>query len=104
VLYGLTVLLSSPPNTTLLRRHLAVLLVADLAHWAVLLLGTVAEHRARQMTLAPGGGAGLAERFLLGVDAAAWDANTWGLMVGPLATFVVKLATLMGRFGRIGAR
>lgn len=90
MLYGLAVLLS-PADARLLRRHIGIMTVADLMHWAVL-AGTLAERRG-------GSGAGAALAVLL--DTAAWDADTRTLMLGPLVTFAVKVATLLGWFGRI---
>jgi hypothetical protein len=95
LLYGLLVLLSSPPNPRLLKCHIALLAVADITHWYVI-TSTLSEMQQQH-----------------GHDGSAWynhvhpshwyhDEQTRLLMLAPLATFLFKLATLAGLFGRIG--
>lgn len=89
--YGLMILLSTPPNVRLLKLHIGLLALADVAHWLVL-LATAAEASPR------------GESWLdLAAPAAWWDDEmTRLLVVAPLGSFCFKIATLMGVFGRIG--
>ncbi|KAI0140787.1 hypothetical protein BJ166DRAFT_111110 [Pestalotiopsis sp. NC0098] len=89
--YGLMILLSTPPNVRLLKLHIGLLALADVAHWLVL-LATAAE-------ASPHG-----ESWLdLAAPAAWWHDETARLLVvAPLGSFCFKIATLMGVFGRIG--
>ncbi|KAI1815339.1 hypothetical protein GGS20DRAFT_543972 [Poronia punctata] len=86
MLYGLIILLATPPNKTLLKLHIGVLILADFAHWAAL-FSTMAAADSR-------GWAGV-------LDTKSWDQEIWGLVFAPFATFLIKVGTLAGVFGRI---
>ncbi|RYP35550.1 hypothetical protein DL767_003804 [Monosporascus sp. MG133] len=87
MLYGLAVLLSSPPNGRLLRLHIGILALADFAHWYGL-FSTMAQADAQR-----GWGAAL--------DASTWSADVWNLVLYPFVTLSIKFATLAGWFGEI---
>ncbi|KAI1482866.1 hypothetical protein F4774DRAFT_252503 [Daldinia eschscholtzii] len=86
MLYGLIILLASPPNKRLLQLHIGVLIVADLTHWAGL-FSTIAQNDPR----------GWAAIF----DTANWGADVWNLATYPITTLGIKFATLAGWFGEI---
>ncbi|OTB11621.1 hypothetical protein K445DRAFT_26340 [Daldinia sp. EC12] len=86
MLYGLIILLASPPNKRLLQLHIGVLIVADLTHWAGL-FSTIAQNDPR----------GWAAIF----DIANWGADVWNLATYPITTLGIKFATLAGWFGEI---
>ncbi|KAK6209337.1 hypothetical protein LQW54_006324 [Pestalotiopsis sp. IQ-011] len=89
--YGLMILLSTPPNARLLKLHISLLALADVAHWLVL-LSTASEASGRSW-------------LDLAAPAAWWRDDTARLLVvGPLGSFCFKIATLAGVFGRIGER
>lgn len=89
--YGLMILLSTPPNTRLLKMHIGLLALADVAHWLVL-LSTASEMSG-----------GSADWLDLAAPAAWWrDDKTRLLVVAPLGSFCFKIATLAGVFGRMG--
>ncbi|KAI1659852.1 hypothetical protein F4813DRAFT_387341 [Daldinia decipiens] len=86
MLYGLIILLASPPNKRMLQLHIGILIIADLTHWAGL-FSTIAENDPRGW-------------------AAIFDMSNWGADVGNLATYPIsslsiKFATLAGLFGKI---
>ncbi|RYP51881.1 hypothetical protein DL768_002849 [Monosporascus sp. mg162] len=87
MLYGLAVLLSSPPNGRLLRLHIGILVLADLTHWYGL-FSTMAQADPQR-----GWGAAL--------DAGTWSADVWNLVFYPVVTLSIKIATLAGWFGEI---
>ena len=88
LLYGLAILLTGPPNKSLLKAHIWILIIADFTHWSGLF-----------WTIAQSSSAGWA-----GVtDTAGWDADTWNLVLYPLGTLAIKFMTLAGVFGKIGA-
>ncbi|KAI5923625.1 hypothetical protein F4810DRAFT_201014 [Camillea tinctor] len=87
MLYGLIILLATPPSKRLLQLHIGILMLADLTHWAGLFSTVARAH--------PLGWHGV-------LDTAAWSEDTWGLAVFPLYTLAVKGLTLAGAFGRIG--
>ncbi|KAI1382368.1 hypothetical protein F4677DRAFT_24316 [Hypoxylon crocopeplum] len=86
MLYGLIILLASPPNKRLLQLHIGILMLADFTHWAGL-FSTIAENDPR------GWGAVF--------DTSSWDAELWNLATYPIGTLAVKFATLAGWFGKI---
>ncbi|KAI1498174.1 hypothetical protein F5X99DRAFT_412346 [Biscogniauxia marginata] len=86
MLYGLAVLLVSPPNKRLLQLHIGILILADLTHWAGL-FSTIAQNN-------PHGWAGV-------LNTSEWSADVWGLARYPLYTLAIKFATLAGLFGEI---
>ncbi|KAI5866468.1 hypothetical protein GGS23DRAFT_614941 [Durotheca rogersii] len=87
LLYGLAVLLASPPSPRLLRLHIGILIVADLAHWAAL-AATLAQSDPRGWPAV--------------LDTAAWSPALWNLATYPVYTLAIKFATLAGWFGKIG--
>lgn len=87
-LYGLTILLSSPPNKRQLQLHIATLALADLTHWYGL-FWTIARSDPR--------GRGWAAAF----DTSNWGPDVWNLATYPIATLATKIATLAGWFGEI---
>ncbi|ETS87734.1 hypothetical protein PFICI_01562 [Pestalotiopsis fici W106-1] len=96
LVYGLLILLSSPPNPALLKRHIALLTLADVVHWLVI-LSTLSEAEAAATGQDPAG-------LWSHLHPSKWyhDENARMLMLGPLLMFCVKIATLTGLFGRIG--
>ncbi|KAI2629563.1 hypothetical protein GGR54DRAFT_267863 [Hypoxylon sp. NC1633] len=86
MLYGLIILLASPPNKRLLQLHIGILILADFTHWAGL-FATVAEND-------PRGWAAV-------LDTSNWDAKVWNLATYPIGTLAIKFATLSGLFGKI---
>lgn len=89
MLYGLVILLSSPPNKRLLQLHIGILALADFTHWFAL-FNTIAEARGQDWT----------QIF----DTHAWDSQVWNLVLYPLGTLLIKFATLMEWFGPIQQR
>ncbi|KAI0846754.1 hypothetical protein F5Y00DRAFT_136772 [Daldinia vernicosa] len=86
MLYGLIILLASPPNKRLLQLHIGILIIADLTHWAGL-FSTIAENDPR----------GWAAIF----DTSSWGADVWNLATYPISSLSIKFATLAGLFGEI---
>ncbi|KAI1383379.1 uncharacterized protein F4822DRAFT_75694 [Hypoxylon trugodes] len=86
MLYGLIILLASPPNKRLLQLHILILMIADFTHWAGL-FSTIAETDPRGWAAA--------------LDTTNWTPEVWNLAVYPLGTLFVKFATLAGWFGKI---
>ncbi|KAI0842248.1 hypothetical protein F5Y06DRAFT_171800 [Hypoxylon sp. FL0890] len=86
MLYGLIILLASPPNKRLLQLHILILIIADFTHWAGL-FSTIAEND-------PRGWAAV-------LDTSNWSPEVWNLVVYPLGTLAVKIATLAEWFGKI---
>ncbi|KAI0176451.1 hypothetical protein GGR52DRAFT_362659 [Hypoxylon sp. FL1284] len=86
MLYGLIILLASPPSKRTLQLHIWVLIIADLTHWAGL-ASTVAETDPRGWNAV--------------LDTSSWDPDTRQLMTYPIYTLSIKLATLAGLFGKI---
>ncbi|EMR62909.1 hypothetical protein UCREL1_10150 [Eutypa lata UCREL1] len=86
MLYGLVILLSSPPNKRLLQLHIAILTLADFTHWFGI-FWTLAQND-------PRGWGGV-------LDTSAWTPELLGLMRYPIWTLAVKFATLAGWFGEI---
>lgn len=86
MIYGLIILLASPPSKRLLQLHIWVLIIADFTHWAGL-FSTMAANN-------PRGWAAV-------LDTSTWDAQTWQLARYPTYTLAIKFATLAGLFGKI---
>ncbi|KAI2473561.1 hypothetical protein F4781DRAFT_137793 [Annulohypoxylon bovei var. microspora] len=86
MLYGLIILLASPPNKRLVQLHIMILIIADFTHWAGL-FATIAESD-------PRGWAAV-------LDTANWSPETWNLATYPIQTLAIKFATLAGLFGKI---
>ncbi|KAI8631949.1 hypothetical protein F5Y19DRAFT_472835 [Xylariaceae sp. FL1651] len=86
MLYGLIILLATPPNKRLLQLHISILVFADFMHWGAL-FSTMARND-------PRGWPGV-------LDMSSWDPNTSTLITGPIITFAIKIATLAGVFGKI---
>ncbi|OTB06038.1 hypothetical protein M426DRAFT_122829 [Hypoxylon sp. CI-4A] len=86
MLYGLIILLATPPNKRTLQLHILVLAIADFTHWASL-FSTIAQNH-------PHGWAGV-------FDTADWTPEVWNLATYPLTTLAIKFATLAGLFGEI---
>ncbi|KAH8600711.1 hypothetical protein B0O99DRAFT_681584 [Bisporella sp. PMI_857] len=86
LLYGLIILLSSPPNKRLAQLQILILIIADLTHWGAL-FATIAQNDPR------GWGAV--------ADTKAWTAEVWQLSLYPISTLSIKIATLKGWFGKI---
>ncbi|KAI0381958.1 hypothetical protein F5Y04DRAFT_54435 [Hypomontagnella monticulosa] len=86
MLYGLIIMLASPPSKRLLKLHIWILIVADVTHWAGL-FSTIAETD-------PRGWAGV-------FDTTNWDANVWNLATYPITSLAIKFATLAELFGKI---
>ncbi|KAI4864788.1 hypothetical protein F4820DRAFT_324942 [Hypoxylon rubiginosum] len=86
MLYGLIILLASPPSKRLLQLHIWVLIIADFTHWAGL-FSTIAANDPRGWAAA--------------LDWTSWDAQTWQLARYPIYTLAIKFATLAGLFGKI---
>ncbi|KAI1074601.1 hypothetical protein F5B20DRAFT_586074 [Whalleya microplaca] len=86
MLYGLIILLASPPNKRLVQLHIWILIIADFTHWAGL-FSTIAQND-------PRGWAAV-------LDTSGWSLEVWNLATYPLGTLAVKFATLAGLFGEI---
>ncbi|KAI1107928.1 hypothetical protein F4804DRAFT_4817 [Jackrogersella minutella] len=86
MLYGLIILLSSPPNKRLVQLHILILIIADFTHWAGL-FATIAEND-------PRGWAAV-------LDTDRWSPEVWNLATYPIQTLSIKIATLAGLFGKI---
>lgn len=86
MLYGLIIMLASPPSKRLLKLHIWILIIADITHWAGL-FSTIAETN-------PRGWAGV-------FDTTNWDPDVWNLATYPITTLAIKFATLAGWFGEI---
>lgn len=91
LLYGLIIMLATPPNRSLLKAHIWILIFADATHWAGL-AATVVQADPR--------GRGLAAL----ADTSSWDADTWNLATYPIYTLAIKFLTLAGAFGAIRER
>ena len=90
MLYGLAILLSSPPSPRLLRLHLGILVFADFTHWWGLFSTlAAADPLARSW-------------WVVALDPASYTPEVWSLAIGPFATLSIKIATLAGWFGKIG--
>ncbi|KAL7629169.1 hypothetical protein AAE478_000688 [Parahypoxylon ruwenzoriense] len=86
MLYGLIILLSSPPNKRLLKLHIWILAIADFTHWASL-FSTLAQND-------PRGWAAV-------LDRSKYEPDGLILALFPVFTLAIKFATLSGWFGRI---
>ncbi|KAI0889783.1 uncharacterized protein GGS22DRAFT_4028 [Annulohypoxylon maeteangense] len=86
MLYGLIILLASPPNKRLVQLHIGILIVADFTHWAGL-FATIAESDPRGWDAV--------------FDTTTWSPETWNLATYPIQTLAIKFATLAGLFGKI---
>ncbi|CAJ2501871.1 Uu.00g047240.m01.CDS01 [Anthostomella pinea] len=86
MLYGLIILLASPPNKRLVQLHIGVLILADFTHWAGL-FSTIARSDPRGWPAV--------------LDTSAWSPETWTLAIYPIYTLAIKFATLAGVFGKI---
>ncbi|KAI0141534.1 hypothetical protein GGR57DRAFT_487361 [Xylariaceae sp. FL1272] len=86
MLYGLMILLATPPSKRLLKLHIWVLIIADFTHWFAL-LSTIARND-------PRGWAAI-------LDTKGMDPDTWQLLTYPVGTLFIKFATLLGLFGQI---
>ncbi|KAI1780159.1 hypothetical protein F4818DRAFT_167820 [Hypoxylon cercidicola] len=86
MIYGLIILLATPPSKRLLQLHIWVLIIADFTHWAGL-FSTIAANDRRGWAAV--------------LDTSSWDAQTWQLASYPMYTLAIKLATLAGLFGKI---
>ncbi|KAI0898688.1 hypothetical protein F4806DRAFT_369860 [Annulohypoxylon nitens] len=86
MLYGLIILLASPPNKRLVQLHIGILILADLTHWAGL-FATIAEADPRGWDAV--------------FDTASWSPETRNLATYPIQTLAIKFATLAGVFGKI---
>lgn len=86
MLYGLIILLASPPSKQLLKLHIAILIMADFTHWFGL-FSTIAQND-------PRGWAAV-------LDTSNWDAGTWNLARYPIYTLAMKFMTLAEIFGKI---
>ncbi|ORY62325.1 uncharacterized protein BCR38DRAFT_486588 [Pseudomassariella vexata] len=88
MLYGLIILLATPPSKKLLQAHIAILIIADLTHWVGLF------HAIAQTDPNRRGWAAV-------LDTEGWTPEVWNLALYPVGTLAVKGATLMGWFGEI---
>lgn len=87
MLYGLAILLSSPPNKLLLQMHIWILIIADFIHWGGLVYTMTKTD--------PRGFEGV-------LDTTKWSPEVWSLAVYPIGTLLIKFGTLSEVFGRVG--
>lgn len=86
ILYGLVILLATPPNKRLLQLHIIILVIADFTHWAGLAWTFSQVHpQGLKAVLSP----------------SLWSDDVWQLALYPFGTLAIKFATLRGWFGAI---